>query len=259
MAINPDDAYGKLISNVLNVQDDNNILTESKMYEMLTTRGTDLEIPETKLTTHSGDNLIVAATISQLLNSQDDVIGLSLVMHDITASTLLKDKLSHEATHDPLTGLLNRRAFESRIHDYLQDAKINNAQHAICFLDLDHFKAVNDACGHHAGDELLINLTRELKTWLRSNDIIARIGGDEFAILLSSCSVVDAELLCNKIIQHIHDYTFEWEGEKFNVGGSIGIAPITADSGTADELLRKADLSCYTAKKRGRNQVHIHS
>jgi len=259
ITINEEDAYGTLITDVFNIHGDNNFFSEDSIYEILADRGSDREIQETWLTSHSGDKFIITARISQLLNSRDEIIGLSLLIRDITASTLIKDKLSHEASHDPLTGLLNRRAFESTIIEYLQDTKINNTQHAICYLDLDHFKKINDVCGHQAGDELLVNLTRELKTWLRSNDTIARIGGDEFAILLGNCSVVDAELLCNKIIKHIGEYVFEWEGQQFSVGGSIGIAPITADSGNTDELLRKADLSCYAAKKRGRNQVHIHS
>ncbi len=259
ISLDPDEANGKPISGILNPKDDLNYFSKDTIDKILSDQEPGLHIPEAHITTLSGASIIINGAITQLLNSRDGIIGLSLVIRDITASKLLEDKLSHEASHDPLTGLLNRRAFESRVQEYIQDTQINGTQHMICYLDLDYFKVVNDTCGHQAGDEILRSLTRELKTRLRNNDILARLGGDEFALLLNNCSFVDAESLCNKIINHVSAYNFQWQEHQFKIGASIGIAAITADTDSVADLLRKADLACYTAKERGRNRVHVHS
>ncbi|MDX2368394.1 MAG: EAL domain-containing protein [Colwellia sp.] len=166
---------------------------------------------------------------------------------------LLTQTLFHQASHDPLTELQNRRAFERNLNEIIADKEKN---YFLCFIDLDYFKTINDTCGHAAGDDILVSVAHILKESVRSEDVVARLGGDEFAILIKGCRVEKAMKIANNIKDNIHDLAYYWEGETFKLSASIGVAPKLAMS-TITELLNSADIACSLAKHAGRNTVHL--
>lgn len=159
---------------------------------------------------------------------------------------------------DTLTGIGNRRAFETRIKNALLSSRINDSHHSLCYLDLDQFKVVNDTCGHAAGDELLRQLANQLKAHIRESDTLARLGGDEFGVLLENCQIDRAMQIAEELRQTVKDFRFIWEDKLFEVGVSIGLVAITKDSTNLNEILRSADAACYEAKDRGRNRVYVY-
>ena len=161
-------------------------------------------------------------------------------------------------THDSLTGLINRREFENRIKHALDNAHSSDVRHALCYVDLDNFKIVNDTCGHIAGDELLKQLTIKLRMELREADTLARLGGDEFGILLEGCSIEHAIDPAENIRRIVEEFRFVWDNKAFRIGASIGLVPITSDSGNLTDVLSAADSACYVAKDQGRNRVHVY-
>ena len=177
---------------------------------------------------------------------------------DISVSYSLTEELSYQASHDALTGLLNRRAFEHRLQSLLARIKEDPGQHALCYLDLDQFKVVNDTCGHVAGDDLLRRLAECLKAQVRKRDTVARLGGDEFGILLEDCPPDRAWQLASSLHKSINEFHFVWNEQSFYVGASIGLVPIDSSDTSLDELLAAADRACYVAKDGGRNRVHLY-
>ena len=162
--------------------------------------------------------------------------------------------LTYQASHDDLTGLINRREFEIRLERIIKSAHKDNLQHIFCFLDLDQFKLVNDTCGHAAGDELLKQVSALLANRMRDRDTLARIGGDEFGILLENCNLVDANQITNIVLKLLRDYRFNYEDKMFNIGVSIGLVIVNNTFTTVSEVIHAGDLACYSAKKAGRNQ-----
>ena len=181
-----------------------------------------------------------------------------VVCEDVTATRQLSDHLVYNASHDPLTGLANRRQFERRLQQALSAARTEQAEHALCYLDLDQFKVINDTCGHVAGDELLRQLANLLKQTVRKHDTLARLGGDEFGVVLTSCPPADALRVADSLRKAVEDFRFLWENKSFNVGVSIGLVPIHEASGDSTALLAAADAACYAAKDRGRNRIHLY-
>jgi diguanylate cyclase (GGDEF)-like protein/PAS domain S-box-containing protein len=177
---------------------------------------------------------------------------------DVTERKEAENKLSYQATHDTLTGLVNRREFERRAERLLSSFDYNEEEHALCYLDLDQFKVVNDSCGHTAGDEMLRQLSFVLKQIVRQRDTLARLGGDEFGILMEHCSLDDAHRVTTSIQKSIQDFQFTWEGHSFKVGVSIGLVPIKENLNDLTDLLSFADAACYTAKENGRNRIHVY-
>lgn len=167
-------------------------------------------------------------------------------------------EIRFQATHDELTKLVNRKEFNHRLQTAYTTTLENRENHALCFLDLDKFKTVNDSCGHNAGDELLIQLTRLIKNNIRSHDTLARLGGDEFGLLLEGCSLDKAIEIAEGIVSLIKNYEFNWQDKKFHVGVSIGLVMVTPETQSVEKALSQADIACYAAKDMGRNQVHIH-
>ncbi len=167
--------------------------------------------------------------------------------------------LRHQAQHDDLTGLINRREFEVRLERSLKTVQENGAQHVLCYLDLDQFKLVNDTCGHSAGDELLRQISVLLANRMRDRDTLARLGGDEFGLLLENCSLADATLITNSLLKLVSDYRFIHEDKIFNIGVSIGIVVINSKFENVSEIIHAADIACYSAKNAGRNQSFLFS
>ncbi len=166
--------------------------------------------------------------------------------------------MTHLATHDSLTGLCNRMEFENALHLVLSRVRNESYRAALCYLDLDYFKLVNDTCGHAAGDELLKKISGILMAGLRHEDVLARLGGDEFGIILSDCNMDDAYVTAQRLCRSIKEFGFVWEGSTFQVSASAGLVPITPEVASVGELLRMVDCACYVAKEAGRNRVHFY-
>ena len=179
-------------------------------------------------------------------------------VEDITEARALSQQLRFQAAHDALTGLVNRHEFENRLERALKSAESGRGEHALCYLDLDQFKIINDTCGHVAGDELLRRLGRVLAQQVRRQDTLARLGGDEFGVLLENCSMHVAERVANVLRRTIEDFRFAWESQVFGIGVSIGVVPIQGAGETVSSILSAADAACYAAKDRGRNRIHIY-
>ncbi len=179
------------------------------------------------------------------------------VIRSITEEKALLERIAYDAKHDSLTGLVNRNEFDRQLKRVLKKAIDSEIESILCYLDLDHFKVVNDAAGHSAGDQLLVKLVRILEDKVRSSDIVARLGGDEFGIILEHCPLNNAIGVCEEILSSINQFVFEWDQQRFKVGTSIGIAMITENSSNEALIMSQADMACYRAKELGRNQIHI--
>ncbi len=210
----------------------------------------------TVLIQRGGLRFAIEDSAAPIRDPLDQIIGVVLVFHDVSHARKMAAEMTYQATHDALTGLINRREFEHRVELALQSAQQQGKQHTLLYLDLDQFKIVNDTGGHVAGDELLRQLTMLLLEKLRKSDTMARLGGDEFGILLDSCSTHPAKNIADTLRQAARDFHFVWEDKVFPIGLSIGLVTFSADFTLAD-ILRMADAACYVAKDKGRNRVHV--
>ncbi|MGI9270476.1 MAG: EAL domain-containing protein [Woeseiaceae bacterium] len=210
----------------------------------------------TLLIRRDGNELYIESTASPIRDGKGNVTGGVLVFHDVSESRELNRRLSYHASHDILTGLVNRREFENRLERALKSAKARETSYALCYLDLDQFKIVNDSCGHSAGDALLGQLGALLKSKIRWRDTLARLGGDEFGVLLESCSLEEAMQTAEALRLAIGEYKFMWDDRSFRLGVSIGVVPIAADNEDVAALLSAADSACAAAKEAGRNRIH---
>ena len=165
----------------------------------------------------------------------------------------------YQASHDALTGLINRHEFERRVKGLISSTHVDKGENALCFMDLDQFKVVNDTCGHIAGDELLRQLGEVLQDAVRHSDTLARLGGDEFGILMEHCTLAQAQRAVTAIQQTIQEFQFSWEGQTFRIGVSIGLVAISESTPSLTELLKQADAACYMAKDLGRNRIHVYN
>jgi diguanylate cyclase (GGDEF)-like protein/PAS domain S-box-containing protein len=211
---------------------------------------------QTLLIDKQGNEYAVDVTAAPILDREGQRVGAVLVMHDVTAVRGMTRQLNYQATHDALTGLINRREFEVRLRQVMESAQVDNTRHAMIFLDLDRFKAVNDTCGHVAGDELLKQVSERLLKQLRNVDTLARLGGDEFAVLLECCPLETAERIGNQLLECIKEYRLVWGDKTFEIGASLGLVEISADSPALTELIHAADSACYAAKRAGRNRLY---
>lgn len=182
----------------------------------------------------------------------DDLRNKIVKIEDMTS------EMSYQATHDVLTGLLNRREFEIRLEQSISDVKKNKRNHALCYMDLDEFKVVNDTCGHVAGDTLLKDLSNHLAEKIRGTDTIARLGGDEFGLLLPLCKIEKAREIAENLREIIKQFQFCWDNKIFDVGVSIGLVEINENTGTLTDALKAADSACYIAKDLGKNRIHVY-
>jgi len=202
-----------------------------------------------------GSRLVVLENSRAVKDVDDKVLFYEGTLTDITAAHAISEQLSHDASHDPLTGLKNRREFESRLQHALELSHATGATHAVCFMDLDRFKIVNDTCGHVAGDELLRQIGQLLQSKLRAVDVVARFGGDEFAVLLQNCGPNDALQVANNILRAVSAFQFVWGQHSFSLGISIGVVVINSHFRRLAQVISAADTACYAAKDGGRNRV----
>lgn len=206
----------------------------------------------------NGDLYWCLEQISPMKNEHGELIHFIATMTDITSQKEEKEEISYHASHDLLTGLINRREFEKRLERVVKSAQDEGSKHALCFMDLDQFKIVNDTCGHVAGDELLRQVGDLLLSKVRQRDTLARLGGDEFALLMEHCEIKQAQETSQKLIDILADFRFHWEDHVFTVGISIGVAQIGHHVLNCDQIMGHVDGACYAAKNSGRNRVETH-
>ena len=206
-----------------------------------------------------GSDIIIRTSGKPKFDADSNFVGYRGTGLDITESYLLSQQLNYQASHDPLTGLVNRREFELRLSRVVRGCREDNSEHALCYIDLDQFKVVNDTCGHDAGDELLRQIAALLEDKVRKRDTIARLGGDEFGLLLERCTLSQANRVAETVREAIDEFRFMWAGRNFRLGASIGVIPINFSSGNIANVMRSADAACYTAKDAGRNRIHVYS
>lgn len=210
----------------------------------------------TLLIKRDGNEIYIESTAAPIRDGSGAVTGAVLVFHDVSESRELNRRLSYHASHDILTGLVNRREFENRLERALKSAKARETSYVLCYLDLDQFKMINDSCGHAAGDALLGQLGALLKARIRWRDTLARLGGDEFGLLLESCTLEEALKVAEGLKGAIQEHRFNWDDRSFRLSASIGVVPITPDSQDVAALLSAGDSACQAAKSAGRNRIY---
>ncbi|MEM9403790.1 MAG: EAL domain-containing protein [Pseudomonadota bacterium] len=201
----------------------------------------------------------VEITASPIRGPGKSISGTVVVVHDVSELRGLTRKMSYQATHDPLTGLINRREFERRLDEAMDSAHAEEAVHMLFYMDLDRFKAVNDSCGHLAGDNMLREVAALIKEQVRDSDFVGRLGGDEFGALLIGCPIDKARQIASDVCDAIAKYRFVWKDKIFNIGISIGLVEISHVSGTVQDVMSAADSACYVAKQQGKGRVHVYS
>ncbi|OYQ66571.1 histidine kinase [Pseudanabaena sp. SR411] len=212
----------------------------------------------TILIARDGIEYAIEDSAAPIRDRQGEVIGAVVVFHDVTESRYLAKQLNWEASHDALTGLTNRRGFEQQLIEAIASAQDGSQHHALCYLDLDQFKVVNDTAGHIAGDELLRQVSALLQKGVRTNDKLARLGGDEFGLLLTQCPLSQAIQIAENLKGLVRQFRFVWNNKTFIIGVSIGVVTIDRTSQDLMEVMGAADAACYAAKDKGRNCIHVY-
>lgn len=205
-----------------------------------------------------GENYAVELTAAPINDYDGSTIGAVLVFRNMTAIRDMANQMAYQATHDSLTRLINRDEFERRLVEAINNARAENSQHVLCYLDLDQFKVINDTCGHIAGDEMLKQLTVLLHRKVRKSDTLARLGGDEFGILFLECKLGKAKQIIEVLRNAINEFRFVWGDKSFEVGASFGVVEITRESGGLTEIMSAADSACFVAKDLGRNRIQTY-
>ncbi|MCC5870266.1 MAG: PAS domain S-box protein [Gammaproteobacteria bacterium] len=221
--------------------------------------GRKVRLPEhAVLVGRNGVDVNVQDSAAPIRDREGHVIGAVMVFHDVSKEERLQRQLNYQSSHDPLTGLINRTEFEGRLASSLDEVRRHpERMHALLYLDLDQFKVINDTAGHVAGDHLLKQVTEVLLSRVRTSDVLARIGGDEFALLLQDCPARKALQVADDLREAILEHRFCWKERSMSISASIGVVSVTTASPSAEEVFSLADVACYAAKDEGRNRIHL--
>ncbi|HTY93350.1 MAG TPA: EAL domain-containing protein [Steroidobacteraceae bacterium] len=211
------------------------------------------------LSHRGGTESAVEVSTAPIRSGDLEITGSVLLLRDVTEERGLTRQMSYQATHDALTGLINRSEFERRVREAIDSGHRGDGHHVLCYLDLDRFKTVNDTSGHLAGDSMLREVAKLLRDAVRDSDFVGRLGGDEFGMLLVGCPLEKARQIADDVCRKVGDYRFIWKDKLFNIGVSVGLVEISRESGTMEELLAAADAACYVAKKEGAGRVAVYS
>ena len=248
------DAIGQPLEEVISlVSERDGQLLDSPVRRVLR-EGLPTSIPAmVALRRRDGSLVSVEDSCAPLRDTQGQLIGAVFVFHDVSAARELALQLHYQASHDALTGLPNRREFEIELDGIRMQASSRGGSHYLLLLDLDHFKRINDQCGHQAGDTVLRDLASRMRSQLRASDLLARLGGDEFAVILRDCPATEAHRIAKQLIQNVRGYVFTNKEQSFPLGLSIGLTPVVPGLASA-AVMNRADSACYMAKDRGRNR-----
>jgi diguanylate cyclase (GGDEF)-like protein/PAS domain S-box-containing protein len=208
---------------------------------------------------HDASERSIELSATAMRDAAGEQLGAVVMLHDVSEQRGLARQMSYQATHDALTGLVNRREFERRLEEAIERGHRGEGQHVLCYLDLDRFKVVNDTSGHLAGDSMLRELAKLLRDAVRDSDTVGRLGGDEFGMLLVGCPLEKARQIADDVCRSVGEHRFVWRDKIFNIGVSVGLVEISRESGTLEELLTAADSACYVAKKQGSGRVAVYS
>jgi diguanylate cyclase (GGDEF)-like protein/PAS domain S-box-containing protein len=252
-----EEAAGQPLGRVFDLVDEAGMRLLFDPVERCLREGQVVELPDSSiLLRRDGMEFAIRDSVAPIHDRQGRITGTVLVFKDVTELRGMEREMSYLAQHDALTGLLNRREFETRLERCLRTAAEEERQHALFYLDLDEFKLVNDTSGHLAGDELLKQVTAVLAAQLRRGDTLARLGGDEFGVLLEDTSPERARELGEALRAAVRANRFVWQDRIFEIGVSLGTVMIDRESGDIAQVLSAADAACYVAKEAGRNRIH---
>jgi len=254
-------ATGKLLEEVITLVDEaeRRLLSDPLRQALSSGATVNLSRRALLLSRSTGGERAIELTASPVRNAAQELVGAVVLLHDVTELRGLARQMSYQATHDALTGLVNRHEFERRLQEAIDSGHRGDGQHVLCYLDLDHFKLVNDTSGHVAGDSMLREVAKLLRDAVRDSDTVGRLGGDEFGLLLIGCPLDKARQIADDLTRAVGDYRFVWKDKIFNIGVSVGLVEISRESGTLEELLAAADTACYVAKKQGPGRVAVYS
>ena len=255
-----DFAVGKSLSEIVELVDDHDATTRAAGASLTLPAGEHTASHRAVLLSHrSGAQSAVEVSTAPIKSAELDVTGTVLLLRDVTEQRGISRQMSFQATHDALTGLINRGEFERRATEAVDSGHRGDGHHVLCYLDLDRFKIVNDTSGHLAGDSMLREVAKLLRDAVRDSDFVGRLGGDEFGMLLTGCPLEKARQIADDVCRAVGDYRFIWKDKLFNIGVSVGLVEISRESGTMEELLAAADAACYVAKKEGTGRVAVYS
>ena len=254
-------AAGKSLEDVVGIVDETDRRVLADPVKQALTSGAPVNLSRRALliSRANGSERSIELSASPIRDAPTELIGAVVVLHDVTEMRGLARQMSYQATHDALTGLVNRREFERRLQESIESGHRGDSQHVLCYLDLDRFKVVNDTSGHLAGDSMLREVAKVLRDAVRDSDTVGRVGGDEFGMLLIGCPLEKARQIADDVCRAVGDYRFVWKDKIFNIGVSIGLVEISRESGAIEELLAAADSACYVAKKQGSGRVVVYS
>jgi diguanylate cyclase (GGDEF)-like protein/PAS domain S-box-containing protein len=254
-------ATGKRLEDIVSLVDegDRRLLADPVHQALTAGSAVNLSRRALLLSRAGGSDRSIELSASPMRDGTREVLGAVVMLHDVTESRGLARQMSYQATHDALTGLVNRREFERRLTEAIESGHRGEGQHVLCYLDLDHFKIVNDTSGHVAGDSMLREVAKLLRDAVRDSDTVGRLGGDEFGTLLIGCPLEKARQIADDLSRAVGDHRFVWKDKIYNIGVSIGLVEISRESGTLEELLAAADTACYVAKRQGTGHVAVYS
>jgi diguanylate cyclase (GGDEF)-like protein/PAS domain S-box-containing protein len=253
----PEQAEGRPIHEVFHiVHEETRAIAPCPVADCLSTNTVSGLAKRTVLLAADGGEYGIEDSAAPIIAEDGELLGVVLVFHDVTEQRRISSEMTYRATHDPLTGLVNREEFELRLRRALDRAHVDGSTNAVMFVDLDQFKIVNDTCGHPVGDELLKQTASLLAEDIRVSDTLARLGGDEFGIILEHCTVEVAQRIAQAICDRMDAFRFVHDEHTFRIGTSIGLVPVDGAFDDAASVLQAADACCYAAKEAGRNRVH---
>ena len=251
------EAKGKPLAQVFHIVNEETRAVTQSPVEVCLAQGRIVGLANhTILISRDGQEHGIEDSAAPIRDKKGETLGVVLVFHDVSEQRRISGEMTYRATHDALTGLVNRAEFEARLARVLRKAQDEQSEHALLYIDLDQFKLVNDACGHTVGDQLLQQVSKLLGDAIRNRDTLARLGGDEFAIILEHCTVAQAHSVAQKICDQMDHFRFLHEERRFRIGTSIGLVPVDKRWANTSAIQQAADSSCYAAKEAGRNRVH---
>jgi diguanylate cyclase (GGDEF)-like protein/PAS domain S-box-containing protein len=254
------EAIGKPLLQVMHALDEN---SHKRIYDPIANiehkSVLDEPVGATLIQNNSNIETPVEYVVAPMRDHEDSIAGIVIIIHDESVQRSLNRQLTFQATHDALTGLINRYEFERRLKNVLSVHTVHESVNTLCYIDLDQFKLVNDTCGHTAGDDLLKKITLLLQDTLGDVGTLARLGGDEFGLLLENTDIHKAQSIANRVLDVIKNFHFNWNENTFTIGASIGIAPIAINAISCEEILSNADSACYLAKENGRNRTQVYT